>query len=270
MIFFPNCKINLGLQILRKRQDGFHDLQTVFYPVPLTDALEIIQTEEKQTSLSVSGLSIDAKENENICIKAYQLFKKDFPDLPFVQIHLHKVIPSGAGLGGGSSDGAFMLLLLNRKFNLALTEEQLISYALQLGSDCPFFIKNKPCFATGRGEQMKELGLDLTSYKIMLVNPQIHIATVWAFSQLQPNDQRTSFLEIIKQPIDNWKEQLTNDFEPAIFRQHPEIKKIKENLYEQGAVYASMSGTGSTVFALFKKDAELLPDFPKHYFVHLA
>lgn len=253
MVSFPNCKINLGLQILRKRPDGFHDLQTVFYPIPLTDALEIIQTDEKKTTLSLSGLSIDAKEEDNISIKAYQILKKDFSNLPAIKLHLHKVIPSGAGLGGGSADGAFTLLLLNQKFNLGLTEEQLINYALQLGSDCPFFIKNKPCFAKGRGEDMEAIDLDLSSYKIALVNPRIHVATGWAFSQLTPNDQRPSLKNIIQQPVEIWKEQLINDFEPAIFKQYPEIEKIKTSLYEQGAVYASMTGTGSTVFAFFKK-----------------
>lgn len=270
MVSFPNCKINLGLQILRKRPDGFHDLQTVFYPIPLTDALEIIQTDEKKTTLSLSGLSIDAKEEDNISIKAYQILKKDFSNLPAIKLHLHKVIPSGAGLGGGSADGAFTLLLLNQKFNLGLTEEQLINYALQLGSDCPFFIKNKPCFAKGRGEDIEAIDLDLSSYKIALVNPRIHVATGWAFSQLTPNDQRPSLKNIIQQPVEIWKEQLINDFEPAIFKQYPEIEKIKTSLYEQGAVYASMTGTGSTVFAFFKKEIAPAFNFPSHYFIHLS
>ncbi len=268
MILFPNCKINLGLQILRKRPDGFHDLQTIFYPVPLTDALEIIQAKNGQTALSLSGLPIDAQQNENICIKAYQLLKKDFPNLPEVKIHLHKIIPSGAGLGGGSSDGAFTLRLLNRKFNLEIAEEKLVSYALQLGSDCPFFIKNKPCFATGRGERMKEVNLDLSSYKMVLVNPKIHVATGWAFAQLRPDDKRPSFLDIIQQPVENWEGHLTNDFEPPIFAFYPEIKGIKEDLYKQGAAYAAMTGTGSTVFGLFKKETETHFNFPEHYFVH--
>ena len=269
MIVFPNCKINLGLHILRKRADGFHDLETVFYPVALTDALEIIQAPDQQTTLSLSGLAIDAEQEDNICVKAYRLLKKNFAQLPEVKIHLHKTIPSGAGLGGGSADGAFALLLLNQKFNLGLTEEKLIAYALQLGSDCPFFIKNKACFATGRGEHMQEIALDLASYKIALVNPRIHIATGWAFSQLKPNDKRKSLLQVIQEPVANWKTDVTNDFEPAIFLKYPEIEKIKTTLYQQGADYAAMTGTGSTVFGLFKKDKNPDLNFPSHYFVHV-
>lgn len=270
MISFPNCKINLGLHILRRRTDGFHDLETVFYPAPLQDALEIIQLEDrkKEVTISVSGLEIDAVSEDNICVKAYGSLKKDFPQLPSVQIHLHKAIPSGAGLGGGSADGAFTLILLNKKFSLGLTEEQLITYALQLGSDCPFFIKNMPCFGKGRGEILKEIGLDLSSYNLVLVNPKIHVATGWAFSQLVPNDQRTSVLEIIQQPVAHWKETLLNDFEAPIFARFPEIKMIKNELYRQGAVYASMSGSGSTVFGLFSKETKLQFHFPAHYFIH--
>lgn len=268
MILFPNCKINLGLHILRKREDGFHDLETAFYPIPLTDALEAIHETNNQNliSFSSSGIAINGKEEDNICIKAYQLLKKDF-DLPPVKIHLHKVIPVGAGLGGGSSDGAFMLLLLNKRFALNISEKKLIEYALQLGSDCPFFIKNKACYATQRGEKLTPIQLDLSRYKIVLVNPGIHINTGWAFSQIHPSENRTSLLEIIQQPVENWKEELTNDFEDVVFRHHPLIKEIKQELYGKGAVYASMSGTGSTVFGLFKKEDTPEFNFPKEYFV---
>ena len=270
MIVFPNCKINLGLHILRKRADGFHDLETVFYPIALQDGLEIIQNKTSSTSnieFTASGLKIDSSIEENICLKAYRLVKKDFPDLPSIKIHLHKVIPSGAGLGGGSSDGAFTLTLLNKKFNLGLTEDQLIDYALQLGSDCPFFIKNKPCYGTGRGEQLEETDLNLSNYKIVLINPGIHVHTGKAFSKIIPSDQRPSIKEIIKKPIEEWKDFLKNDFEETVFSEHPEIKIIKENSYRQGAVYSSMSGSGSTVYALFEMNAQLQFDFPPHYFV---
>jgi 4-diphosphocytidyl-2-C-methyl-D-erythritol kinase len=268
VVTFPNCKINLGLQILRKREDGFHDLETVFYPIPLTDALEVIHEtdNQKQISFSSSGISINGKEEDNICIKAYQLLKKDF-DLPPVKIHLHKTIPVGAGLGGGSSDGAFMLLLLNKKFALNISEEKMIEYALQLGSDCPFFIKNKACYATQRGEKLNHIQLDLSQYKIVLINPEIHINTGWAFSQIRPLENRTSILEIIQQPVEDWKGQLSNDFEEAVFQHHPAIKEIKEELYQKGAVYAAMSGSGSTVFGLFAKDNTPAFNFPKEYFV---
>jgi 4-diphosphocytidyl-2-C-methyl-D-erythritol kinase len=272
MIVFPNCKINLGLHILRKRADGFHDLETVFYPVALQDALEIVQNPSPSLDVefTTSGLKIDSSVEENICFKAYQLLKKDFPELPSIKMHLHKVIPSGAGLGGGSSDGAFTLSLLNKKFNLNLSEEQLIRYALRLGSDCPFFIKNKPCFATSRGEKLEGIELNLSNYKIVLVNPRIHVPTGKAFSKITPSDERTSIKEIIHQPIEHWKDLLKNDFEESVFEEHPEIKIIKEKLYKQGAVYASMSGSGSTVYGLFEKATMPQLDFPSHYFVKIV
>ena len=267
MILFPNCKINLGLHILRKRNDGFHDLETAFCPIPLCDALEIIADSiHTETTLTTSGLAIDGNPEENIAVKAYNLLKKEF-DIPPVKIHLHKAIPIGAGLGGGSADGAFTLLLLNKKFNLDITQEKLIEYALKLGSDCPFFIRNKICYATGRGEQLKQINLDLSAYKIALINPGIKINTAWAFSQIQPKEDRASILEIIHQPIDRWKDNLVNDFELPIFKQHPSIKEIKEELYKNGAVYASMSGSGSSVFGLFEKSTTAFLDLPGNYFI---
>lgn len=269
MILFPNCKINLGLHITQKRPDGFHNLQTFFYPVPITDALEIISQEDKREPFhfTLSGANIDAG-TDNICVKAYQLLKKDFDlQIPPLQMHLHKAIPIGAGLGGGSADGTFTLLLLNKKYNLNLTEEQLLQYALQLGSDCPFFIKNVPCLAAGRGEILKPFPIDLSSYKLVLVNPGIHINTGWAFSQLQPKEPQHTLSDIIQLPITEWKGSLMNDFEAPIFNHHPEIKKIKDELYHKGAVYASMSGTGSTVFGLFDRDQTVAFQFPEHYFV---
>ena len=267
MILFPNCKINLGLHITRKRSDGFHDLETVFYPLPITDALEIItSTQNKKDILfQLTGATIEG--DDNICLKAYNLLKKDFQQLPAVQMHLHKNIPIGAGLGGGSADGAFTLLLLNKKYGLNLTEKQLLDYALQLGSDCPFFIKNKPCIAFGRGEELQEIALDLTAYKIVIVNPGIHINTGWAFSQLMPQAPAHNLAAVIKKPVEEWKHFLTNDFEVPVFNHHPEIKELKETLYNAGAVYASMSGSGSTVFGLFLKEENLSFSFPDSYFV---
>jgi 4-diphosphocytidyl-2-C-methyl-D-erythritol kinase len=182
-------------------------------------------------------------------------------------MHLHKVIPTGAGLGGGSADGAFTLLLLNKKFDLGISEENLLKYALELGSDCPFFIKNKPSLATGRGERLEEIALDLTPYKIVLVNPGIHVNTAWAFSKITPLKNRTSLKKIIHNPVESWKETLSNDFEHAVFAEHPEIRSIKETLYSDSALYASMSGSGSTVFGIFEKNKEVKFDFPTHYFV---
>ena len=268
MILFPNSKINLGLHILRKRNDGFHDLETVFYPIPLSDALEIIEAENirAETTITTSGRAIDGNVEENICIKAYKLLQKEF-DIPPVKIHLHKAIPIGAGLGGGSADGAFTLLLLNKKFKLDIAEEKLMEYGLQLGSDCPFFIKNKISYATGRGEIIKQINLDLSPYKIALINPGIKINTGLAFSQIHPKENRTSILEIIQEPIDGWKDNLVNDFEKPIFKQHPAIKEIKKELYEKGAVYACMSGSGSSVFGLFEKSTAPALDLPGDYFM---
>lgn len=275
MIVFPNCKINLGLQILNKREDGFHNLETVFYPIPLRDALEVIRLTDDKTVANVNfkstGLTIEGDSHNNLCIKAYDLLKKDFPALPSIQMHLHKTIPMGAGLGGGSSDGAFALKLLNEKFQLGLSIQQLINYALQLGSDCPFFIINKPAFATGRGEVLEEIPPDLSAYHFAIVNPGIHVNTGWAFSSLNLSDspKRPDLRSIIQQPISTWKDQLINDFEEPVSKAHPEIASIKQQLYDAGALYASMSGSGSTVFGIFSREQKPLLLFPSSYFYKL-
>lgn len=268
MIVFPNCKINIGLHILRKRPDNFHDLETVFYPLELQDALEIVHSNEGVgNDFQISGLPVDGKTEDNICIKAYKLLKKDFPLLPTLRFHLHKVIPTGAGLGGGSADGAFTLLAINKKFNLGLSEKELINYALSLGSDCPFFIKNKPCYATSRGEVMHEVNLDLSSYKIIVINPRIHINTGWAFTKIKPHDRNQQLSLIVEFPISDWKNKITNDFEAPVFNEFPEIKAIKDHFYNNGALYASMSGSGSTVYGIFEKTVSLSLPFPSHYFI---
>jgi 4-diphosphocytidyl-2-C-methyl-D-erythritol kinase len=266
VILFPNCKINLGLYITGKRPDGFHNLLTGFYPVALHDVLEIIEIPGAPTTLFTSGLESGAAA-ENSCLKAYRLVKRDFPHLPPVAIHLHKAIPAGGGLGGGSADAAFTLLLLNRKFDLNLTEDDLQRYALELGSDCPFFIKNAPCLATGRGEVLQPHPLHLSGYKIVLVNPGIHINTGWAFTQIQPGPPHVNLAAILQRPVLEWQHHLFNVFEPPVFRLHPTIKEIKEALYRKGADYASMSGSGATVYGLFKTDHTLTFSFPQHYLV---
>lgn len=267
MIAFPNCKINLGLNITGKRNDGYHNLETVFYPIDFFDALEIISSQSEH-EFTVSGIPIEG-DKDNLCIKAYDLLKKDFPQLPVIKIHLHKAIPTGAGLGGGSSDAAFSLKILNEKFSLSLTNEQLKSYALQLGSDGPFFLYNKPCLATGRGEQLEPVNIDLSSYKILLVNPGIHINTSWAFSKIKITSPQKSIKEIITQPVEIWEHQLLNDFEKPVFENYPEIKKIKETLYNCGAIYASLSGSGSTVYGIFNKRDSTETEFPKNYFTRI-
>ena len=265
MVSFPNCKINLGLNIIGKRSDGYHDLETVFYPVRLKDAIEVI--EKPAFEFTASGLAINGNENDNLCVKAYGLLKKDFPQLPSVQIHLHKAIPTGAGLAGGSADGAFTLKILDKKFKLKLSQKQLVDYSLQLGSDCPFFIINKPCYAEGRGEILEEIELDLSGYKIILVHPAIHISTAWAFANINPGKPGMSIKEIIKEPLALWKQELKNDFEQPVFNKYPEIKKIKDDLYSAGAVYAAMSGSGSAVYGLFQANKPLSFSFPAKYFV---
>lgn len=272
MVTFPNCKINLGLNILQKRNDGFHDLETVFYPIELKDVLEIIparNNEQHPSSIkfTTSGLVVDGNSTDNICFKAYELLKANFPALPPIEMHLHKAIPMGAGLGGGSADGAFTLKLLNEQFQLNLSQEQLIDYALQLGSDCPFFVVNQPCFATSRGEKMTPIHLDLSAYTFVIVNPGIHVNTGWAFKQITPTLPKKPIQAIIEQPIETWKHELVNDFESPVATAYPEILNIKQDLYAKGAVYASMSGSGSTVFGIFKKGTEKVNYTSEGYFV---
>ena len=271
MIRFPNCKINLGLRVLGKRNDGYHNLETIFYPVAIHDSLEILPAPsgERQPRLSFSGLPVSGAIDSNLCTKAWHLLHHDFPQLPAVNVHLHKVIPMGAGLGGGSADGAFMLAMLNEKFDLGLPAGSLARYALQLGSDCPFFIYNRPCFAAGRGEVIEPISIRLGGYYFYIVNPNVHINTAEAFRELQYKNHTFSLKEIIQLPVIEWKEKLTNDFEEGILRKFPVIKEIKQQLYYNGAVYAAMTGSGSTVFGLFdaKPDMITLPD---DYFVRLV
>ena len=267
MIFFPNAKLNLGLRILRKREDGYHDLETVFYPIPIKDALEILPS--KTLKLNVTGIPVKGKQEENLCIKAYQLLKQEFPNLPAVEINLHKTIPMGAGLGGGSSDAAFMLRLLNEKFELELSQEKLILAASEIGSDCAFFIVNEPCIARGRGEQLQKIKLDLSPYTILVVNPGIHIDTSWAFSQTNSKKQNegSNISQLIHEKPSGWKGLLKNDFEELVIANYPLVAEIKNILYEKGAVYAAMTGSGSTVFGLFSNDIEVKNWFPSTYYV---
>jgi 4-diphosphocytidyl-2-C-methyl-D-erythritol kinase len=253
MINFPNCKINLGLNITRKREDGYHDIETVFYPVALKDALEAIQTNRTSEPFlfESSGLTVAGDPADNLCAKAYALLKKDFPSLPSLQVHLHKEIPMGAGLGGGSADGAFALQLIDKLCSLNLSQQQLLGYALQLGSDCPFFILNKPCFATGRGERLTPVELDLSPYRFVLINPGIHIATAFAFANMHPSLPQHAIADIIKLPVSEWKGLLVNDFEKNLSVAFPAIRSIKDDMYANGAIYASMTGSGSTVYGMF-------------------
>ncbi len=250
MVIFPNCKINLGLHITGKRPDGFHELETAFYPVRLHDILEVVTSTELQ--FDSTGLPIPGNPDKNLCLQAYHLLKTDYPELPPVGMHLHKMIPMGAGLGGGSADGAFALRLLNEKYKLNIPTQDLIVYAAKLGSDCPFFIINQACFATGRGEILNPIQLDLSKYYFVLVNPGIHVNTKWAFDQITPAPSNKNLASILTEPIEEWPNLLFNDFEAPITKAYPAIGNIKNQLYQLGASYAAMSGSGSTVFGIFK------------------
>ncbi len=279
MISFPNCKINLGLNILGKRPDGYHNIETIFYPVMTRDALEIMpltsasadDTENNNVLFSSGGLIIAGDEADNLCVKAYRLLKKDHPALPPVRIHLHKEIPMGAGLGGGSADGAFTLLAINQRFGLGLTTNDLLTYALQLGSDCPFFIINQPAIATGRGERLAVVNLSLSEFQLVVVNPGIHINTGWAFSELDlfpgNKEARPPLQAVLNLRVEEWKDVLKNDFEKPVFTRYPEIQLIRDKFYANGAMYSSMSGSGSSVYALFYKNVKPFTDFPAHYII---
>ncbi|WP_339867789.1 4-(cytidine 5'-diphospho)-2-C-methyl-D-erythritol kinase [uncultured Algoriphagus sp.] len=251
MISFPNAKINLGLHITSKRKDGYHDIETCMIPIPLSDALEMI-IENKKTTFESSGLNIPGETKDNLILKAYQLLKKDFPNLPHLSIHLHKNIPMGAGLGGGSADAAFALTLMNNLFDLILDDFFLEEYAAQLGSDCAFFIENTPKIATGRGEILEPIALNLKGTHLVLINPGIHIGTKEAYAGVTPSTPKVKLEEVLADKR-RWKDELVNDFEASIFPNHPEIARIKDKLYENGAYYAAMSGSGSSVFGLFEE-----------------
>ncbi len=250
MISFPNAKINLGLNIVSKREDGYHNIESCFYPIPWYDSLEVI--EAASFAFHSYGLDIPGDASSNLCVKAYELIKADH-NIPAVAIHLLKNIPMGAGLGGGSADGAFVLKLLNELFRLNLTDTQLETYALQLGSDCPFFVKNEPAITTGRGEDLKLIDLDLSDYHLAIHNPGIHVSTKEAYAGVTPQSPRNNFSNLIGSPIHEWKGLLINDFETSIFPNHPEIQQLKNAMYKAGAIYASMTGSGSTVYGIFEK-----------------
>lgn len=247
MVTFPNAKINLGLNILSKRDDGYHNIESCFYPVPWQDILEIVPSDTLK--FSASGLPIPGSPESNLCLKAFHLLQADH-DIPAVHILLHKVIPMGAGLGGGSADGAFTLKLLNDLFGLGLPELQLEKYAAQLGSDCPFFIRNEPALATGTGTDLHPFTMDLAGKYIALINPQLHVSTQEAYSQVKPGPA-SPLTSILAGPAGEWKAHLKNDFEVSVFPKYPRIAELKAAMYEAGAFYASMTGSGSTVYGLF-------------------
>lgn len=261
MIVFPCAKINLGLNIVSKREDGYHNLETVFYPIPLYDALEIKYMDEKFPSsvacdLKVTGNAVECDEQSNLVVKAYNLLANDYK-LPHVHAHLYKHIPSQAGLGGGSSDAAFMIRLLDERFRLNIGNPEMEKYAVQLGADCAFFIEAEPAYAEGIGDQLMPVDGpmgNLDGYYLAIVKPDVAVSTKEAYSAITPKPTQKSCREIVRQPIETWKDELINDFEAPIFKLHPVLADIKEKLYQQGAKYAAMSGSGSALFGIFKAE----------------
>ena len=264
MISFPNAKINLGLNVLSKREDGYHNVNSLIYPVRLSDVLEVV--EARKFSFSTSGLIIPGVDADNLVVKAYHLLRKDF-DLPAVSIHLHKTVPAGAGLGGGSSDGAFMLKMLNAMFELFLDDAILEDYALQLGSDCPFFIRNEPAFVSGKGDALEKSELELKELIVCIVKPERGISTADAYRTVSPGIPDKDIRKIVEDhPVEAWRGILLNDFEEAFYKKLPEYGEIKHKLYEAGALYASMSGSGSAFYGIFRDSPELKGAFPDAWF----
>ena len=248
MIVFPNAKINIGLNIIERRPDGYHNLETIFYPLMIKDALEAVEGSE--LSFQSSGIRIPGNEQHNLCLKAYNLLKADF-ELPPLSIHLHKHIPIGAGLGGGSADAAFFIKLVNEIYQLDLSNEAMMNYARQLGADCAFFITNRPVFAYDKGDHFEVIDLDLSMYRLVLVMPPVHVSTAQAYGGIKPTPVEKSLKELAKKPVTEWRQTIKNDFEHHIFDAFPVIGEVKDHLYKSGALYASMSGSGASVFGIF-------------------
>ncbi|MFM6975926.1 MAG: 4-(cytidine 5'-diphospho)-2-C-methyl-D-erythritol kinase [Sphingobacteriaceae bacterium] len=261
MICFPNAKINIGLNIIERRPDGYHNLESVFYPVRINDALEVVEAGELQ--FTSSGLDIPGKLEDNLCVKAFYLLKQDF-NIPPVHIHLHKHIPIGAGLGGGSADAAFFIKLMNEKFDLGLGVEQMEAYARKLGADCAFFIQNEPVYAFAKGDEFEPVKLDLNAYYLVLVMPDVTVSTGMAYSGIKPLASSQYLPAVVQLPLEEWKKSIKNDFETSVFGQYPVIRGIKAALYESGAMYAAMSGSGSSVYGIFKQPVQL-PELEKNY-----
>lgn len=265
MVLFPNAKINLGLFVNEKRSDAYHSIESILYPIPLCDALELLPSPDGKFKFSATGIPIQGDAANNLCVKAWELLQKDF-DLPPVHIHLHKAIPMGAGLGGGSSDAAFTLKLANQEFELGLSDEKIEQYAGRLGMDCPFFVHPKPARVYDRGDKLEAIPLDLSGKYLVVVKPDCHISTQEAYAGIEPAFPKTPISELIKLPLEDWKNTLFNDFEKSLFVKFLEIGDIKGSLYKHGAVYASMSGSGSAVFGIFEKEVDLENIFPDAFY----
>ena len=254
MLAFANAKINLGLQVIEKRFDGYHNLETVFYPVRINDVIEI--SDAAVTSFTCLGIEIPGDSNDNLCLKAYSALKRDF-NVPPQQITLLKNIPIGAGLGGGSSDAAFLVKLLNEKFSLGLSALEMEDYVRPLGADCAFFVDNKPVFASGKGDEFSPVMLDLSSYEVVVVKPDVHVSTADAYGGIIPSVPVSSVKDLIHLPVKEWRSCIFNDFEKNVFKKYAGIKEIKKQLYQSGAIFALMSGSGSSVFGIFEEKVKL-------------
>lgn len=265
MLVYPNAKINLGLRITERRPDGYHNLETIFYPLPLTDILEITLPDGQSTEYiwQSTGNTLDVAPQDNICIRALRALGQ-VRELPTIGLHLHKIIPTGAGLGGGSADAAFLLKHLNTLLHLDLTDNQLHQLAANIGADCPYFLLNRPALAQGIGDQLTPIDINLKGKYIYLIKPDIHISTREAYAGITPHQPQTNIRDIIKEPIEQWKDLLVNDFEPTAFRAHPQLKQIKQTLYDNGALYASMTGSGSAIYGIFNTKPRI-PQLPQTF-----
>lgn len=270
MITFPCCKINLGLNVVGVRPDGYHNIETVFYPIPLTDVLEIKKMDERfpcdgDCDVKVSGNYSAGDDKDNLVVKAYNLIAADF-DVPRIHAHLYKRIPVGAGLGGGSSDGAYMIKLLDERFRLNMGNAEMERYAAKLGADCPFFISAEPSYATGIGDELEPADDEdgnLNGYTVVIVKPDIVVSTAEAYKVIKPAVPKLNCRAVVRQPIETWRNDLSNDFEVPVFNQHPELKDIKDKLYSLGAVYAQMSGSGAALYGIFESEPEgIKKEFP--------
>lgn len=264
----PNCKINIGLSVVAKRPDGYHNLESVFYPLPICDTLEILKADN--FSFEQDGIALDCAGSDNLCVKAYRLMQKDFPQIGPVAIRLTKNIPSGAGMGGGSSDAAFTIKMLNSLFKLGLHTEQLQGYAARIGADCAFFIENKAVFASQKGDVFQDIALDLSGYRLLLVKPEVGVSTSEAYKSIVPAPAHFDLRKLGSTPMKEWKQLVTNDFEKSVFEKLTVLREIKERMYQGGAVYAAMSGSGSTIYGFFAKNqdiTELRTDFDKRFFM---
>lgn len=264
MLNFPNAKINLGLNVIEKRSDGFHNIETIFYPITLCDALEIEKSEKAEPfEFNSSGIAINIADKDNIVVKAFKLISENY-EIPPTSIHLHKNIPFGAGLGGGSADAAFMIKMLNKFYHIGISTNKMEELACKLGSDCPFFISNKPVFAEGKGEIFSPSNVNLSGYYIVMVKPEIHISTPEAYAGIKVKASK-NLQNLIELPIEEWKNNISNDFEDSIFPNHPLLAQLKKELYDNGAIYAAMSGSGSTIFGLFKEKPLIRESWKKHF-----